>query len=416
MPFLDQDKKINKTIEDDFTEFLELSSVEGISVFQKSYGRFKKKSFKGFRGSNYIKTVKWTDKDYDTELAGEHLNKFLSSYNQVLNNLKKLDANYSRYKIATIKMLNEHLIEARKIANTINLTGKIMPTIKKTTPGFFFDKEVDVIPFKIYFDKPKVLNELLSISKEVEKIINIKKWDIYYYNSNTVSNIYGQIVIKKKTEGNELLSISLESPMRKLNEQWSKTSEYRENDRFQYIGPYQKGGNGDESLYLYIYEIFKEVEHFSILNDEYFKYAISPYINDCEKFMRRIELILRRRKKQEKQASNYGYIYVMSNEAYPNIYKIGSTYGLPDERAEELTGTGNLYPFKVEYFIDIKDAEYYEKQIHKILDISRVNKNREFFKLSLDEIKSILKKLANSSHNYDTKMKMTEIKKAISND
>ena len=76
----------------------------------------------------------------------------------------------------------------------------------------------------------------------------------------------------------------------------------------------------------------------------------------------------------------------------------------------------SLYPFKVEYFIDIKDAEYYEKQIHKILDISRVNKNREFFKLPLDEIKSILKKLANSSHNYDTKMKMTEIKQAISND
>ena len=72
--------------------------------------------------------------------------------------------------------------------------------------------------------------------------------------------------------------------------------------------------------------------------------------------------------------------------------------------------------FNEKYFIDIKDAEYYEKQIHKILDISRVNKNREFFKLPLDEIKSILKKLANSSHNYDTKMKMTEIKEAISND
>ena len=415
MPFLDQNKKINKTIEDDFAEFLELSSVEGISVFQKSYGRFKKKSFRGFRGSNYIKTVKWTDKDYDTEFAGEHLNKFLSSYNQVLNNLKKLDANYSRYKIATIKMLNEHLIEARKLANTINLTGKNMPTIKKTTPGFFFDKEVDVIPFKIKCDKPKVLNELLSISLEVEKIINIKEWHIYYHNSFTTSTT-NNVTVLNKTEGNELLSISLESPMRKLNEKRSIEFERRKSDRFQYMAYYEKYGSDGERLFEDIVRTFSQAEDFSIFNDEHFKYAISPYINDCEKFMRRIELILRRRKKQEKQSSNYGYIYVMSNEAYPNIYKIGSTYGLPEERAEELTGTGNLYPFKVEYFIDIKDAEYYEKQIHKILDKSRVNKNREFFKLPLDEIKSILKKLANSSHNYDTKMKMTEIKQAISND
>ena len=104
----------------------------------------------------------------------------------------------------------------------------------------------------------------------------------------------------------------------------------------------------------------------------------------------------------------------MSNEAYPDIYKIGSTYGLPEERAEELTGTGNLYPFIVEHSVEIKDAEYYEKQIHKILDKCRVNKNREFFKLSLDEIKRILKNLVNSSHNYETKMTMTEIKQVIS--
>lgn len=415
MPFLDRDKKINKTIEDDFAEFLELSSVEGISVFQKSYGRFKENWFKGFRGSNYIKTVKWTDKDYDAELAGEDLNKFLSVQNQILNNLKKLDTNYSRYKIATIKMLNEHLIEARKLAKTIFLTGKNMRTIKKTTPGFFFDKEVDVIPFKIYFDKPKVLNELLSISLEVKKIINIKEWLIYdLIRGHTISATEDVAVFDKPKR--EELSISLESPMRKLNEKLSIEFERRKSDRFQHIEYYQDGFNPEERSFENIVRTFSQAEHFSIFNDEYFKYAISPYINDCEKFMRGIELILRRRKKQEKQSSNYGYIYVMSNEAYPNIYKIGSTYGLPEERAEELTGTGNLYPFKVEYFIDIKDAEYYEKQIHKILDISRVNKNREFFKLPLDEIKSILKKLANSSHNYDTKMKMTEIKEAISND
>ena len=307
MPFLDRDKKINKTIEDDFAEFLELSSVEGISVFQKSYGRFKEKWFKGFRGSNYIKTVKWTDKDYDAELAGEDLNKFLSVQNQILNNLKKLDTNYSRYKIATIKMLNEHLIEARKLAKTIFLTGKNMRTIKKTTPGFFFDKEVDVIPFKIYFDKPKVLNELLSISLEVKKIINIKEWLIYdLIRGHTISATEDVAVFDKPKR--EELSISLESPMRKLNEKLSIEFERRKSDRFQHIEYYQDGFNPEERSFENIVRTFSQAEHFSIFNDEYFKYAISPYINDCEKFMRGIELILRRRKKQEKQSSNYGYI------------------------------------------------------------------------------------------------------------
>ena len=39
---------------------------------------------------------------------------------------------------------------------------------------------------------------------------------------------------------------------------------------------------------------------------------------------------------------------------YQNTFKIGSTYGDPDDRAEELTGTGHLYPFKTVFKIKIK--------------------------------------------------------------
>ena len=68
------------------------------------------------------------------------------------------------------------------------------------------------------------------------------------------------------------------------------------------------------------------------------------------------------RKKGKEKIENVGYVYVLSNKSLPlNTYKIGSTYGLPEERAEELTGTGHLTPFKVVYKIKIQSAEYYEK-------------------------------------------------------
>ena len=85
-------------------------------------------------------------------------------------------------------------------------------------------------------------------------------------------------------------------------------------------------------------------------------------VNYFEKQKRKYELLVRRKESATKKMENIGYVYVLSNKAYPNIYKIGSTYGNAEERAEELTGTGHLMPFKVETKIKIQSAEYYEKK------------------------------------------------------
>tara|TARA_B100000787_G_scaffold156732_1_gene133066 strand:- start:700 stop:1986 length:1287 start_codon:yes stop_codon:yes gene_type:complete len=145
-----------------------------------------------------------------------------------------------------------------------------------------------------------------------------------------------------------------------------------------------------------------------------------PSINDkkkaievLEKFLRRIELIFRASIKGKEKMENVGYVYVLSNEAYPNIYKIGSTYGLPEERAEELTGTGHLTPFKVVGKIRIKSAEYYEKSIHKLLNEYRVKQGREFFKLDLDKIKDCLKQVFEISRKGEKKITLSELKLEI---
>jgi hypothetical protein len=122
----------------------------------------------------------------------------------------------------------------------------------------------------------------------------------------------------------------------------------------------------------------------------YVKWYFKKLIDANEQEMRKIELVLRSRKRQTELADNLYYVYVMSNKAYPNIYKIGWTSSLPEERAEELTGTGHLHPFKVEYSKKFKNAEQIELQCHNYFKKNRVANNREFFEVPLNEIKEYI--------------------------
>ena len=141
--------------------------------------------------------------------------------------------------------------------------------------------------------------------------------------------------------------------------------------------------------------------------------ALNQIKEDIEPYERKIELMLRASYKGKEKIENVGYVYVLSNEAYPNIYKIGSTYGLPEERAEELTGTGHLTPFKVVGKIKVQSAEYYEKVIHKLLDEYRVKQGREFFKLDLGKIKECLEQVSEISRKGEDKITLSELKKEI---
>ena len=84
-----------------------------------------------------------------------------------------------------------------------------------------------------------------------------------------------------------------------------------------------------------------------------------------------------------------GYIYCLSNESYNNTYKIGFTKNDPMHRITQLNTTGLLFPFKLEFAKQVKNHQEKEKKLHVIFDKYRVNKNREFFKLELKEIKQL---------------------------
>lgn len=83
-----------------------------------------------------------------------------------------------------------------------------------------------------------------------------------------------------------------------------------------------------------------------------------------------------------------GYIYVLSNESMPGVYKIGCTTKTVEERIKQLSSpTGVPIAFKEEFSLFVYDVNGCEKILHQKLGQYRVNGNREFFKVDIDVIK-----------------------------
>lgn len=92
-----------------------------------------------------------------------------------------------------------------------------------------------------------------------------------------------------------------------------------------------------------------------------------------------------------------GFVYILSNDAMPGIYKIGMTYKKPELRANELNTTGVPTPFKVEYCIYIENYTMIERLIHEKLKNYQFGK--EFFNYELEKCILALKEVAISYYH-----------------
>jgi len=92
-----------------------------------------------------------------------------------------------------------------------------------------------------------------------------------------------------------------------------------------------------------------------------------------------------------------GYVYVISNIGAfgENVYKIGMTRRLePQDRVDELGDASVPFRFDVHAMIFTDDAPKLENALHKAFDnkkINMINKRREFFNVTLNEIKEVVK-------------------------
>lgn len=87
-------------------------------------------------------------------------------------------------------------------------------------------------------------------------------------------------------------------------------------------------------------------------------------------------------------------VYVLTNPAMPGLVKIGKTTQLEvDERMKQLYGTGVPVPFDCEFACQVKDASEVEKALHFAFGNTRVNPNREFFRIEAERVIAVLKLL-----------------------
>ena len=107
-----------------------------------------------------------------------------------------------------------------------------------------------------------------------------------------------------------------------------------------------------------------------------------------------------------------GYVYIISNIGAfgENIYKIGMTRRLdPQERIDELSDASVPFNFDIHALIFTEDAPGLEAALHNAFaerKLNKVNTRREFFKVSLDEIKMEVRK------NFDKTVEWKDIPEA----
>lgn len=91
-------------------------------------------------------------------------------------------------------------------------------------------------------------------------------------------------------------------------------------------------------------------------------------------------------------ATEYGFVYALTNESMPGIFKIGFTLNHPKARMDQLSSaTACPTPFLMAACIGVAEPRNVEAEMHAHLAAWRVNAAREFFKAPASVIQDIFR-------------------------
>ena len=115
-------------------------------------------------------------------------------------------------------------------------------------------------------------------------------------------------------------------------------------------------------------------------------------------------------------SKNNQIVYVLTNEAMPNLVKIGKTTRSDVKtRMSELYSSGVPYQFECVYAVEVNDCSTVEKALHIAFNPNRVNPKREFFSIDPEQAIAILKLLGTKdvtpllNSNLDSNVSATEL-------
>lgn len=108
-----------------------------------------------------------------------------------------------------------------------------------------------------------------------------------------------------------------------------------------------------------------------------------------------------------------GIVYLLKNETYNGLVKIGITSKTIEERMGELYKTGVPTPFTCHYAIELDNYDKVEKALHFAFQKYRPNESREFFDIEPEQVVAILKLLEPADAKTTTELTVDENGKEI---
>lgn len=256
-----------------------------------------------------------------------------------------------------------------------------------------FNTECDELVSKVkYTNFDAYLNKIYKSSETISKLGTIM--------NIAINNSYLDLKVKE-------LRLAFEYQQKKQEEkeaQKAARAELREAARLQKeIEAQRKKIAKEQTHYQTAYDhILKQLEQSP--EDEALltkKSELENQLQDIDKAMKDIDY------REANQRA--GYVYVISNIGAfgPDIYKIGMTRRLdPQDRVDELGDASVPFNFDVHAMIFSDDAPTLETALHKAFEdrkLNMVNTRREFFHVTLDEIKDVVKK------NFDKTVEFIDV-------
>lgn len=130
--------------------------------------------------------------------------------------------------------------------------------------------------------------------------------------------------------------------------------------------------------------------------------------NELSELQKQLDDLKEKKEKLTNRAENptAGYVYIISNIGSfgKNVFKIGVTRRLePMDRINELGSASVPFKFDVHALIFSEDAFKLESELHKHFAkqrINQVNSRKEYFNITIDEIKQVLEKYRNLTFDF----------------
>lgn len=277
--------------------------------------------------------------------------------------------------------VNDSIVQGRKM---IKDTQKLLLRA--------FNSECDETISKVkYHNFDASANKINKSAEQIKKLGSVLGISISneYYNSK-IDELYLAFEFQMKKQEEKERQKELRAQQREEAKLKKEIAEERKK-----ISKEQK--HYQQALHHLLEQIKQQGETIELLSK---KQELENHLTDIDKAVKEIDY----REANQKA----GYVYVISNIGSfgENIYKIGMTRRLdPMERIYELGDASVPFNFDVHAMIFSDDAPALEAALHRAFEdkkLNMVNTRREFFNVTLDEIKDVVKS------NYDKTVEFIE--------